>query len=180
MTEGQAPTRPPIHKRRWFIVVAAVAVMGFFGALLDSGESELEEGATTTIPREPTATTQPSEPSTTLKTSGAFMILEIVVFDWTENVPPGDVLVGVGNESWQPNLEFGGDLREFGEYKIGLPGSFEVYPDGIGDTQIVVEFVMTDEMISGSVMSQTHVEIYDTEILVWGQAIPGLEETFDR
>ena len=30
---------------------------------------------------------------------------------------------------------------------------------------------MTDEMISGSAMSVTNVEIYDSTILAWGQAI---------
>lgn len=39
---------------------------------------------------------------------------------------------------------------------------------------------MTDEMISGSAMSVTNVEIYDSTILVWGQAIPGVEVEYDR
>ena len=40
--------------------------------------------------------------------------------------------------------------------------------------------MMTDETISGSAMSVTSVEIYDSAILVWGQAIPGFEAEYDR
>ena len=40
--------------------------------------------------------------------------------------------------------------------------------------------MMTDETISGSAMSVTNVEIYDSTILAWGQAIPGFEAEYDR
>ena len=156
----------------WFVAVwLVVSACGGGNASTDSTETARPVAV---------VTTQLGETSTTLGTSSDMMILEITVFDWTESVPPGDVSIGVGFESWQPDLEFGGDVREFGEYQVGVPSQFEVYPDGIGGMQIVVEFVMTDEMISGSPMSLTNVEIYDNEILVSGQAIPGFEAVFDR
>jgi len=110
------------------------------------------------------------------------MELELFVSDWTNNVPPpADVFVVVeGVESWTPDLEFGGDVHSFGEFKIGEPGTLLVYPDGHSGAEIEVTFVMTDEMISGSAMSVTNVEIYDSTILVWGQAIPGFEAEYDR
>ena len=151
----------------------------------DTTASPSVQEATTTVPLTATTTqTNPTDaPTTTVVLTDAFMILEIVVFDWTENIPYGQigpVAIGVGFESWEPDMEFGGDFKEFGEYEIGVPSSFEFYPDGFGGRQIIVDFVMTDEMTSGSVMSQTHVEIYDNEVLAWGQAIPGFEVTYDR
>jgi hypothetical protein len=107
--------------------------------------------------------------------------LEIAVFDWTSGPPPPEPQVVLGDQSWAPDLECGGDGPEsFGSFQVGEPGTFVVYPDGIGGTEIVVGFVMTDEMISGSDMSLTHVEIYDKTVLVWGQATPEFEVEFAR
>lgn len=110
------------------------------------------------------------------------MELELTVFDWTEtNAPGGDAFVVVeGIESWTPDLEFFADVRSFGTFEIGEPGALLVYPDGNDGSEIEVDFVMTKDMISGSDMAMTHVEIYDSEVLVWGMAIPGIEQTFDR
>ncbi len=65
-------------------------------------------------------------------------------------------------------------------FEIGEPGTLLIYPDGHGGVEIEVTFVMTDEMISGSDMSVTHVDINDGNVSVWGQAIPGFEVVSDR
>ena len=107
--------------------------------------------------------------------------LEVTDFDWTEARPPGDVIVSVETTSWTPNLEFGGDGPfDFGSFAVGVPGTIFVYPDGLGGSEIQVTFEMADGMISGSDRAVTHIEIYDAEVLVWGEAIPGLGQAFER
>lgn len=148
--------------------------------------TQLSSGSTTSTDAggEAPATTPPSSGSTTSTESrGSGLVeLELTVFDWTNNVPPPEdaFVVVEGVESWTPDLEFGGDVHLFGGFTIGVPGILIVYPDGHSGSEIEVTFVMTDEMISGSDMAMTHVEIYDSEVLVWGIAIPGFEQTFDR
>lgn len=153
----------------------------------DTTEPTLPSTTSTAPAREPAEepdTTQPTPLSTTSTASAGPSVveLELSIFDWTDGNPPGnDAFVVVeGLESWTPNLEFGGDVRSFGGFEVGVPGTVLIYPDGDTGAEIRMTFVMTDEMISGSDMSITHVEIYDSEVLVWGQAIPGLEQSFDR
>lgn len=141
--------------------------------------------ASTTAVNDSTRSTAASDSSTTsVATNGepGEVELELTVFDWTEtNAPGGDAFVVVeGIESWTPDLEFFADVRSFGTFEIGEPGALLVYPDGNDGSEIEVDFVMTKDMISGSDMAMTHVEIYDSEVLVWGMAIPGIEQTFDR
>ena len=76
--------------------------------------------------------------------------------------------------------KFGGDAHSFGEFKIVNRAPFSSTPTVTVVPRIKVTFVMTDEMISGSAMSVTNVEIYDSTILAWGQAIPGFEAEYDR
>lgn len=138
-----------------------------------------------------------TEPTTTLETvptetsvlgnaevgSGADeVVLELSVFDWTESNPPGAVTIVIGDQTWNPDLGFGGDGRELGEFEVGVPNSFTVYPDGPGGRGIEIEFVMTEEMAakSGSDEMMTHVEIHDSEVQAWGHAIPGFEAYYDR
>lgn len=121
-----------------------------------------------------------STTTTTLSAQGG-VALEVVVWDSTSQNPPGDdAVLMVGVDVWSPELEFGGDAHLFSDFPIGTPGTFNVYPDGPGGVEIKVSFVMTSEMISGSDMSMTTVEIYDSEIVVWGQAIPDFEQSYRR
>ncbi len=104
----------------------------------------------------------------------------MTVTDDTEQRPPEVEIWVRGQGSWYPDLTFGGDVRELGEYPVGEAGEFFVYPDGRDGAEVRVEFVMTPEMISGSDRAMTRVEVYDDEVLVWGEAIPGFEQRFDR
>ena len=95
-------------------------------------------GSTSTNPPEPSpaiVSTQPSPPSPTTifapapQASGP-MEFELFVSDWTNNVPPPtDAFVVVeGVESWTPDLEFGGDVHSFGEFKIVNRAPFSSTP----------------------------------------------------
>lgn len=100
-------------------------------------------------------------------------LLEVAVTDYTEQNPPGDRLeIWVrGHGSWFPDVEFGGDgPQAMGEFPVGelQTDDFYIYPDGRGGAEILVEFEMTEDMISGSDRDRTHVEIYDSYVEVWG------------
>lgn len=129
-----------------------------------------------------TTVTSVTTVSSSVSKETAEVAFDVSVFDWTESVPPGDVHIVVGDETWQPDMEFGGDVRSFGDFEVGTPATVMVYPDGLGSRAIEVTFVMTEEMApkSGSAETQTHVEIYDDEVQVWGLAIPDFEQFFDR
>ena len=132
----------------------------------------------------PTTTTALDAEATTRSRSdeSGSVELEVSFFDWTETNPPSEeafvVVEGVG--SWTPDLEFGGDGHSFGNFVIGVPGTLLIYPDGHEGKQLSVTFVMTDQMISGSAQALTHIEIFDSEVLVYGEAIPDIEEILDR
>lgn len=115
-------------------------------------------------------------------TEPGVVLLDIAVSDWTEQRPAGDrAEVWVrGAGSWYPDLTFGSDRRSTAPFPIGQPNDFFVYPDGRDGAEIQVTFVMTEEMISGAARSVTHVEIYDAQVVVWGEAIPGHEQVFSR
>lgn len=123
------------------------------------------------------------DPATPIPAAGD-VTLEIAVWDDTSTNPPAaDAEIWVrGEGSWFPDLTFGGDSRDLGDYPLGEPGEFFIYPDGRSGVEIRVEFVMTEEMlpISGSTQAQTTVEIHDAEVVVIGMAIPGTEATYDR
>ena len=137
-----------------------------------------------TAPNAETTTTAPETetPSTGRSAESGPVELEISFFDWTETNPPSEeafvVVQGVG--SWTPDLEFGGDGHSFGHFVIGAPGTLLIYPDGYDGKELGVTFVMTDEMISGSAQALTHIEVFDSEVLVYGQAIPDFEQILDR
>ena len=109
-------------------------------------------------------------------------LLEVTVFDWTETNPPIDALVVAGEDTWTPDLEFGGDSHGFRPFPVGESHTFTIYPDGRSANAIDVSFVMTEEMvpISGSARALTNVEIYDDTVIVSGMAIPGFERTYSR
>lgn len=143
-----------------------------------SASTLLGEGSTTSV----TPADREASAPTTAPSATSAVELKLSVFDWTEtNPPPVEAFVVVGGKQvWTPDLEFGGDVHSFGTFEIGEPSTIVVYPDGHEGSEISVEFVMTSDMISGSDRDQTHVEIYDSEVLVWGTAIPGFEQSFDR
>jgi len=158
------------------LVALLIAACG--GALDSSGTTETTESPRTS--ETPVATQLSPDSTTSTEGRGSGLVeLELTVFDWTNNIPPPEdaFVVVEGVESWTPDLEF---VHSFGKFTIGVPGILLVYPDGYTGSEIEVTFVMTDEMISGSDMAMTHVEIYDSEVLAWGIAIPGFEQTFDR
>jgi hypothetical protein len=135
----------------------------------------------TTTPAETTTMVEKVVSTTSTTTQGTLVALEVGIFDWTESNAPEDVLVSVGATFWEPDMEFGGDGPfDFGSFTIGEPGTITIYPDGLGGSEIEVTFVMTGEMISGSDRAVTHIEIYDSEVLVWGEAIPEFEQYFER
>lgn len=112
-------------------------------------------------------------------------LLEIAVSDSTDrNLPADDMEIWVrGFGSWYPDLQFGGDgPQATAEFPAGelRTSDFYVYPDGREGSEILVEFRMMDDMISGSDQARTWVEIYDTYVEVSGQAIPGGVRTYDR
>lgn len=145
--------------------------------------TELAATTTNALDAETTSTPPETEtPSTGRSAESGSVELEISFFDWTETNPPSEeafvALEGVG--SWTPDLEFGGDGHSFGHFVIGVPGTLLIYPDGHDGRELSVRFVMTDEMISSSAQALTHIEIFDSEVLVYGQAIPDFEEILDR
>jgi hypothetical protein len=71
-------------------------------------------------------------------------------------------------------------VRQFSEHQVGEAGEFFVSPDGRDGVEVHVEFVMQPDMISGSDRAMTHVEVHDDEVVVWAEAIPGIEQRFDR
>lgn len=166
-------------------------VVGLSGCAGSSGSPTGEpttspSPAETPTPTSPAATTTPrtTPPPATPEPIAGEVILEIAVWDDTASNPPAsDAEVWVrGEGSWYPDLSFGADNRQLGEYRVGEPGEFFIYPDGRSGVEIQVEFVMTADMvpISGSTQAQTVVEIHDSEVVVTGMAIPQLEETYSR
>lgn len=109
-------------------------------------------------------------------------ILEVVVWDDTSKNPPGDRMeVWVkGHGSWFPNVENGSDKKALGSFPVGEPNEFYLYPDGRDGAEIKIPFTMTREMISGSVMPQTIINIYDSKVEVVGQAIPDRTKEYPR
>ena len=85
-----------------------------------------------------------------------------------------------GHGSWYPDVKFGSDKRALGSFPIGEPTEFFFYPDGRNGVEIKIPFEMTNEMISGSTMSQTLVTLYDDKVEVVGQAIPGRSQEYSR
>lgn len=144
----------------------------------------------TTSPPEPTTTTEaetvseePEEeqPEEAPSASGP-VVLDVAVWDDTNTNPPdGRMEIWVrGHGSWFPDQTFGGDSNLLGEFPIGEPGEFYIYPDGRDGVEIRVPFRMTAEMISGSDRDRTQVSIEDSTVTVFGTAIEGLELVFDR
>lgn len=173
------------------LVVLACGSTSLTTTVVDTTTSTIATTTTTTTttvsttasaPSTTTTTSEPTTSSSTAPKETAEVALDISVFDWTESNPPGDVHVVVGDETWQPELEFGGDVRSFGNFEVGIPATFVVYADGLGGRAVGVTFLMTDEMApkSGSAETLTHVEIHDNEVQVWGLAIPDFEQYFDR
>lgn len=70
--------------------------------------------------------------------------------------------------------------RSFGNYPIGVPTTIWVYPDGADGNQVEVIFTMNGDMTSGSDRATTHIEIYDSTVVAWGEAIPDFEQSFTR
>jgi hypothetical protein len=110
------------------------------------------------------------------------VVLDIAVFDDSVDRPLADDFeVWVrGSGSWYPDVEFGADSRTFGEYQVGEADEFYIYPDGRDATEVRVEFTMQPDMIAGSDMARTLVEVTDSEVIVIGLAIPDQEQRFSR
>ena len=106
-----------------------------------------------------------------------------VCFSKGLGAPVGSALVGpreLIRQARRHRKVFGGDMRQFGKYPVGEPNEFIIYPDGREGTEVRVEFVMQPDMISGSDRARTAIEISDTAIVVIGQAIPGVRNSFPR
>lgn len=113
--------------------------------------------------------------------TGTLRVLEIAVWDDTVNNSTGATEVWVdGYGSWFPDLTYGADSRELGEFQVGVEADFLVYPDGRGGTEIRVPFLMTEEIISGSDRDMISVSIEDEKVGVFGTPIAGLEIEFTR
>lgn len=179
----------PLMKVPFSLVLAATlaACGGSPAAVTDPTESPAPTSAPTAEPTSTAETTpratRTARPATPRPATGE-VTLDIAVWDDTAaNPPPADAEIWVrGEGSWFPDLSFGGDSRALGEYSVGEPGEFYIYPDGRGGSELRVEFVMTPDMvpISGSAQAQTTVEIHDSEVVVIGMAIPDIEATFTR
>lgn len=104
-------------------------------SLAESASSTLlATSSTTSAPDSSTTSTElpmVEETTTTVTTSENSASLDIVVFDWTETRPPGDVFVQVGDsDAWNPDIEFGGDgPHYFGTYDVGTGGAISFWPD---------------------------------------------------
>lgn len=139
--------------------------------LLSCEATEGDGNATTDVP----ADDSKSE-SASAQTAPEEVLLEVMVSDFTEVDPPDDRMeVWVrGHGSWYPDMEYGVTKKGLGYFDVGEPheGDFYFYPDGRDGTEIMIPFEMSDDMISGSTMSQTQITLYDDRIEISGQAIP--------
>lgn len=194
--------------RRRAVVIVSVVLLAAVGCgdgdeLGDAAEERTEAVDTSPTPtpaHSPTPTPSPSttateepepepeteaEPEPEKEPAEETKLLEVAVMDYTEQNPPGDRLeIWVrGHGSWYPDVEFGGDgPQAMGEFPVAdlQTDDFYIYPDGQDGTEILVEFQMTEDMISGSDRDRTHVEIYDGRVEVWGGPDISGDGQYDR
>jgi hypothetical protein len=106
--------------------------------------------------------------------------LRVALTDYTENNKPNPEVWIEGTGSWYPDIEFGGDVFIPDEPFSNDNNKIYIYPDGREGNEIIVEVVVSDEMISESVKDTIHIEIYDDIIKVWGTSIEEFEKDFTR
>ncbi len=110
--------------------------------------------------------------------------LKIIIWNETEENEPNLEVWIKGTGSWYPDKEsmgFGGDffipVEPFSSEKVN---EIYIYPDGRTGNEIMVEIIVTDEMISESDRDTIHIEIYDETVKVWGTSIEGITKEFNR
>lgn len=110
--------------------------------------------------------------------------LKIAVWNDTEKNEPDLEIWIKGTGSWYPDKEsmvYGGDffipVEPFSNEGIN---KIYIYPDGRTGNEIMVEIIVTDEMIPESVKDTINIEIHDEIIKIWGTSIEGITKEFER
>lgn len=110
--------------------------------------------------------------------------LKIAVWNDTEDNEPNLEIWIKGTGSWYPDkksMESGGDFFIPVEpFSTGGINEIYIYPDGRTGSEIMVEIIVTDEMISKSDRDTIIIEISDKTVTVTGTSIKGTTKEFDR
>ena len=110
--------------------------------------------------------------------------LKITVWNLTEKNEPDLEIWIKGTGSWYPDkesIEFGGDFFIPSEpFSSGKVNEIYIYPDSRTGTEIMIEIIVTDEMISESDRDTIHIEIYDETVEIYGTSIVGITQEFKR
>ena len=107
--------------------------------------------------------------------------LRVAVNDDTEQTQtPERTEVWVrGTGSWFPNLEFGGDVRNYSDLEVGTTATLFFYPLGRDEPEIQVLVPITSELCpQGCARDLVTLDIYDDRFEVWDPG--GTQETFPR
>jgi hypothetical protein len=71
-------------------------------------------------------------------------------------------------------------LEAAGPFVTGEPTTFFIYPEGRDTPEIEVELIVPKTVIPGSVRDLVEIEVYDTEIKIFGTSVPGFEAVYQR
>lgn len=115
--------------------------------------------------------------------------IKVNITDLTEENPVhkrAEIWVkGMGSWFFAPELEYGGTTKTIEGQELGVVHKMYIYPDSRDGKEMMVEFMITEEMNPGSVGDATRIDIYDAEVKVNGTPIKAandgeFEITFER